>query len=54
MGRHNSAGWRKRVGTGVGPPPSFWDRHAEYIVAIALVTAVIAFGLVILQQLEPA
>jgi hypothetical protein len=48
----NSDGWSKRVGTGVGPLPSLWDRYRMYGLILALVAAFVLIGLTILHHLE--
>jgi hypothetical protein len=48
----NSDGWSKRVGTGVGPLPSLWDRYRMYGLILALVAAFVLIGLTIFHHLE--
>jgi len=48
MGQRRSGGWQKRIGTGVGPPPSFLERHWVYGLALALTVALVLLGLKIL------
>ena len=52
MGRRRSDGWSKRVGTGVGPPPSFLERHWVLGLALALTVALVLLGLTILASVE--
>jgi len=52
MGKRTSNDWSKRVGTGVGPPPSLWDRYGKYGLVLALVAALVLTGLTILHHLE--
>ena len=51
-GQRTSNGWEKRVGTGVGPPPSLWDRYGHYGLILALVAAIVLTGLTILASVE--
>ena len=52
MGRRRSDGWQKRIGTGVGPPPSFLERHWVLGLALALTVALVLLGLTILASVE--
>ena len=52
MGRLRSDGWEKRVGTGIGPPPSLWERYGTYGLILALTTAFVLIGLTILAYVE--
>ncbi len=52
MGRRRSDGWSKRVGTGVGPPPSFLERHWVLGLALALTVALVLLGLTILDFVQ--
>jgi hypothetical protein len=52
MKRRTSDGWSKRVGTGVGPPPSLWDRYGTYGLILALVAAIALTGLTLLSYVE--
>jgi len=51
MRRRRSDGWSKRVGTGVGPPPSFVERHWKPGLILAAVVAVL-IGLTIFASVE--
>ena len=52
MGGRTSDGRTKRIGTGVGPPPSFWERYGTYGLILALVAAVTLIGLTIFAYVE--
>jgi hypothetical protein len=45
-------GWSKRVGTGVGSPPSLWDRYGTYGLILALISAIVLTGLTFLPYVE--
>ena len=51
-GARTSDGWSKRVGTGVGPPPSLVDRYGHYGLALALTAVLVLIGLTILASVE--
>ena len=50
MGQRRSDGWQKRVGTGVGPPPSFLEQH--WVLSLALAVALVLRGLTILDFVQ--
>ena len=50
MGARYSGGWAKRVGTGVGPPPSLLDRHWKHALAVTTTSAAVLTGLLVLAQ----
>ena len=52
MSRRRTGGWEKRVGTGVGPPPSFLEQHWVLGLALALTAALILLGLTVLASVE--
>ena len=52
MGQRTSNGWSKRVGTGVGPPPSLVDRYGTYGLILALTIILVLIGLNILGPVE--
>jgi len=52
MGGRTSDGWEKRVGTGVGPPPSLVDRYGKHGLILILTAVVVLIGLTILSYVE--
>ena len=52
MSRQSSNRWSKRVGTGVGPPPSLWERYGTYGLILALTIILVLIGLNILDPVE--
>ena len=51
-GPRTSDGWTKRVGTGVGRPPSLVDRYGHYGLILALTVALVLIGLMLLASVE--
>jgi len=52
MSQRRSDGWEKRVGTGVGLPPSLWERYGMYGLILTLTTVLVLSGLMILAAVE--
>ena len=51
MEQRTSDGWSKRVGTGVGPPPSLWDRYGTHSIILAPTAVLVLIGLTILAPI---
>ena len=45
-------GWAKHVGTGVGPPPTLFNRHWKHALILAATVTIVLVGLIIVAEVE--